>query len=92
MAAVSTSTVQSTVFGNLRVTYGAFTATQNAASVTLDVGGGNVWLCAFVSQDTTGAMAMSLPRFSTSTSGAVTTITLYLQDGVTTGHFIVVHS
>lgn len=85
------SNVQKSYFGNLKVTYGDYTSTEAGATQTLAVEGGRVWLLAAISQDTTGAMQMSFPRYSTSVSGAVNTITVYNQEGVTTGTFIVIH-
>lgn len=77
--------------GNLRFTYGDWTFTQTAASETIDVGGGRVYGAFFVSQDSTGALMIVPVRYSVSTSGAITTITVYGQEGVTTGQFLIVH-
>lgn len=86
------SNVKRTVFGNLKVTYGDYTATEADTSQTIGVDGGRVYLVVGNSQDTTGAMSMWVPRYSVSTTGAVTTVTLYSQEGVTSGTFLIVHA
>ena len=86
------SNLQKAYLGTLKVTYGDYTSTESGATQTIGVEGGRVWLLAAISQDTTGAMQMSFPRYSSSVSGAVNTITIYNQEGVTTGTIFIVHS
>lgn len=85
------SNVQKEYLGHLKVTYGDFTQTEAAAPQTIVVEGGRVWCVLVSSQDTSGAMQMSMPRYSYSVSGALSTVTIYGQEGVTTGTFLIVY-
>lgn len=85
------SNVQKEYLGHLKVTYGDFTATQADTAQTIGVEGGRVWTVLVSSQDTTGALQMSMPRYSYSVSGAISTVTIYELEGVTTGTFMIVH-
>lgn len=78
--------------GSLKLSIFDFTATEGAASQTVAVSGGRVWAVLAQSQDTTGAMMMHNPRYSVSLSGSVSTITIYTQEGITTGELVVIHS
>lgn len=91
MAALTTSNVRHNVMGTVNVTMGNFTFTEGDAAGTIVVEGG--WaLAEFHSQDSTGAYRSIPMRYSVSTSGALTTITVYVQEGVTTGKFLIFHS
>lgn len=87
----STANVQKTFFGDLKVTYGDWSATAGDASLTLTVEGGRVYLCEFTQQDANTPQLMWDVAESTSQSGATTVITLYVQGTVTTGRFLIVH-
>lgn len=90
MAALSTSNVRHDVMGTINVTMGNFTFTEADASATFAVEGGWV-LAQFHSQDASGALQPIPIRYSVSASGNITTITVYGQEGVTTGKFLIFH-
>lgn len=93
MAALSTSNVQTTVFGNLRVTYGQWTATEADAGATIGVSGGQVWLAEFTSQDSSGTFQPAPCRISVSGTAGVITVTVYaIGETVTNGRFLIIHS
>lgn len=77
--------------GGLRLTVGSFTATQIAGTDSIVVEGPEPYVVLMQSQDTSGALMMHTPRFSSSVSGGLTTVTIYLQEGVTTGKFAILH-
>lgn len=90
MAALSTTNARRTVFGDMNITLGEFTFTEAGAAATIGVEG--AWVLAmFHSQDATGAMSPVPLRYSVSTSGQVSTITVYGQEGITTGKFLIIH-
>ena len=89
--AFATSNVQTSVFGNLRITYGDWSGAVGDSSGSIGVSGGRVYLCSFATQDSSGAYVQMPVRFSTSTSGNVTTVTIYNTGAVTTGNFLIVH-
>ena len=89
--AFATSNVRSSVFGDLKVTYGDWTGVQADAPGTIGVTGGRIYLCSFSSQDASGEYNAET-KFTTSTTGAVTTVTIYNVADVTTGRFIIIHS
>ena len=78
--------------GNLKLTVADVTETEAGATDSIAVAGGRVYAVLLTSQDTTGAMAMSFPRHSVSLSGNVSTITIYTQEGITTGTLVVLHA
>ena len=78
--------------GNLKLTVGNFTSSEGAAAETIAVEGGQVIAVLFSSQDTSGALQTILPRWSVSTSGGISTVTVYTQEGVTTGSFTILHA
>jgi len=82
--------VQTASLGPLKVTFGDWTFTEAAASETIGVSGGRVYLAEFTSQDSSGALKERI-RHSVSLSGNVTTVTVYGQEGVTTGQFLIIH-
>ena len=78
--------------GNLKLTVADVTETQAGSSDSIGVSGGRVYAVLLSSQDTTGAMQMSMPRYSVSLSGNVSTVTIYTQEGITTGTLVVLHA
>ena len=89
--AFATANVQRTQFGNLNVTYGDWTGNQGDAAGTIGVEGGRVYLSSFTSQDTTGPATADNP-VSVSTTGSVTTVTVYYHEEVATGRFLIIHA
>lgn len=79
------------VAGGLQLTYGDWTFTESAVSESLALKGGRVYLAVFTSEDSTGALDFGKVRYTASTSGAVTTLTIFGKEGVTTGRFVVLH-
>ena len=88
--AFATANVQRSVFGDLKVTYGDWTGAVGDAAGTIGVEGGRVYLAHFTSQDSSGEIQPAV-RVSVSTTDAVTTVTVYNQETVTTGRFLIVH-
>lgn len=89
MAALSTSNVRK-MDGNFHITVGTFTCTTGDAAATLSVQGGWVFPM-FFSRDSSGAIQAIPMRYSLSTSGNTTTITIYNQETVTNGDFVIFH-
>lgn len=91
--AFSTSNVQSTVFGNLHVTYGQWSGAVGDAAGTITVSGGQVWLCEFVSQDSSGQYMLPTPvKYSVSGTAGVLTVTIYNTAATTAGRFLIISS
>ena len=76
--------------GGLQMTYGDWTFTANAAADSIVVKGGRVYLAQFTSQDDPGPYDVVV-RSSVSTSGSVTTVTVFAHEEVTTGRFMIIH-
>lgn len=89
--AFATSNVNRSVFGDLKVTYGEWTASEGDAAGTIGVEGGQVYLANFISQDSSGNIQIAPCRVSVSGTSGVVTITVYHQETVTTGRFLIVH-
>ncbi len=90
--AFTTSNVHKTVFGDLKVTYGDWSGSVADTAGSIGVEGGRVYSANFSSQDSSGAQIMWPVKVSTSTSGAVTTVTVYSTAAVTQGRFIIIHA
>ena len=78
--------------GAIKMTVCDITETEVNGTDSIGVQGGRVYAVLLQSQDTSGAMMMHSPRYSVSTSGNVSTITLYVQEGITTGQLVVFHA
>jgi hypothetical protein len=88
--ALTISNVKKSYFGDMKVTYGEFTCSAGDAAGTIGVEGG--WVMAqFHSLDSSGNWQQIPFRYSASTSGAVTTLTIRHLEDVTTGRFIIFH-
>lgn len=87
--AFATTNVRSTVFGNLRVTYGDWTGAVGDAAGTVGVSGGRVYLAEFTSEGAETPYQIAVP-VSVSTSGSVSTVTVYNQGTVGTGRFMII--
>lgn len=88
--AFATSNTQKSYFGNLKVTYGQWSGAVGDAAGTIGVEGGNVWIALFVSQDSSGAYNLAPVKYSVSTSGAVSTVTVYNLAATTNGRFLII--
>ena len=86
--AFATSVVQNK---HLRATVGKWTALEGDAAGTIAVEGGFVVSATFTSIDSSGNIQPIPVRWSESVSGNVTTITVYHQETVTDGRFIIIH-
>jgi hypothetical protein len=89
--AFATALVRKSVFGDLKVLAGDWTGTVGDAAGTVEVEGGKVYLAQFSIQDTDSPTQGMVP-FSISTTGAITTVTVYNHETVTTGRFLIVHA
>lgn len=88
----NTNVKSASIGGNIKITVADYTATEVGGTTSIAVAGGRVYAVLVSSQDTTGAMMMHLPRHSVSTTGGVSTVTIYSQEGVTTGQIVVIHA
>ena len=88
--AFAAANVNSTVFGNLRVTYGDWSSSVGDASGTVTVQGGRVYQALFTNQDTESPTYTPIPC-SVSVSSGLATVTVYPQDTVTAGRFLIIH-
>ena len=86
--AFATSNVQTDYTGRLQITYGDFTCLAGDPPGTITVKGGRVLLCKFQDQDP-GTPQQTVFLFSTTQSGATTTITVYCNEPVVTGRFVI---
>jgi hypothetical protein len=87
----ATSNVQKSVFGDLKVTYGDWSGSAADTAGTFGVSGGRVYAAHFTSQDSSGVFIPAPVKVSVSTSGEVTTLTVYNTADVTTGRFLIIH-
>lgn len=87
--AFATQNVKTTVFGNLRVTYGDWTGSVGDSPGTVTVAGGRVYLSKFTDLDGGTPTMIEVP-VSVSSSGAISTLTVSNQALVTTGQFIII--
>ena len=76
---------------HLRATVGKWTSTEGDAAGTIAVEGGFVVAAIFTSIDSSGNVQTHHPRWSESVSDNITTITVYHQETVTDGRFIIIH-
>ena len=90
--AFSTSNVAQSYFGNFHVLYGQWTETVDADATvgTITVTGGQVWLCDFVSQDSTGKFTPIPMKYSVSGTAGVLTVTIYNLAAATNGRFLII--
>lgn len=88
--AFATSNVRRSVFGDLNITLGDWTGSAGDAVGTIGVEGGRVYMAHFTIQDTDSPTGGYIPT-SVSTSGAVTTVSAYYHEDVTTGRFLIIH-
>ena len=88
--AFATANVQTSVFGNMKVTAGDWTGTAGDAAGTVGVGGGRVYLAEFTAQGSDTPYLIEVP-VSVSTTGNVSTVTVYNLQTVTQGRFLIIH-
>lgn len=86
------SNVKSMPFGpGLQAIYGTYTHTVGAAEETQIVAGGQVYLVQINPQVSAGTgVDANTSLYSTSTSGAITTITVHQLAGISAGTFMVI--
>ena len=90
--AFSTSNVQTSYFGNMRITYGQWAETIDGDVTvgTITLGGGQVWLAEFVSQDSSGKFQIAPAKYSVSGTAGVLTLSVYNLATATNGRFLIV--
>lgn len=86
--AFATSNVTPDVAGTLKIVKGYWSGNAGDAAGTFAVAGGQVYEAMFQDMDTTGPTMYIAPT-SFSTSGYITTITVYNNQNVTTGRFMI---
>ena len=86
----ATQNLQRGSCGNLRVTFGQFTAGSQDAAGSITVEGSQVWGCLVSRQDASGTFSTQPCDYSVSGSNPVT-VTVYNLGPVTTGRFIIFH-
>lgn len=74
----------------MSMTFGDWSGSAGDAAGTISVSGGKVWGALFWKQDGDNTSQI-FPRVDSSTSGAVTTLTVQNQDNVVNGTFIIHH-
>lgn len=89
--AFSTSNVQKNYFGGLKVTVGDWTGSAADSPGTITVEGGRVYSARFSDQDASTPFLIDVP-VSVSQSGATSTVTVYNQQAVTVGRFLIISS
>lgn len=89
--AFATANVRKSAFGDLKVTAGDWTVSAGDAAGTIGVEGGRVYLAEFSVQDTDTPTGGKV-NISPSTTGNVTTVTVYHNETVTTGRFLIIHA
>lgn len=89
--AFSTSNVNKSYFGNLKVVVGDWTGGVGDAAGTVTVEGGRVYLAEFTDQDASTPYQIEIP-VSIASANATSTVTVYNQSSVTVGRFIVISS
>lgn len=87
--AFTTSNVQKSYFGNLKVLVGDWSGTIGDAPGTIQVEGGRVYISEVTAEGAAQPYQIEIP-VSTSTSGSVTTVTIYNQN-TTSGQFIIIY-
>lgn len=88
--AFAKTNVKTSVFGNLKVTYGDWTGSNNDSAGEVVVEGGRVYLADFTNQDPASPAQRKVPVAVSSSSG-LNTISVYNHDDVTTGRFLIIH-
>lgn len=89
--AFATANVKAQSSGSFKVTVGDWTSSAADDNGTVVVAGGRVYFANFSAQDAVSGELTSVP-WTASTSGALTTITVYPHDTVAAGRFIVFHA
>lgn len=89
--AFATAHVKTCSFGPLKVTFGNWSGSQADAAGSIGVAGGRVYLSQFLPNVSSGEFT---PKIGTShsTSGSITTVTVYNSGDVTDGTFLIIHS
>lgn len=89
--AFATALVKTCNFGPLKVTFGDWTGSQADAAGSIGVAGGRVYLTQFSGNTSSGEYT---PKTETSysTSGNISTVTVYNSADVTAGTFLIIHS
>lgn len=86
--AFATSQVYPDVCGTMKMLKGAWSGTAGDAPGTFAVAGGIIHEAMFQDMDSTGPTTYIAPT-SNSTSGYITTITVYNNQNVTSGRFVI---
>lgn len=89
--AFATANVRRDVFGSLKVTAGDWSGSVGDVAGSIGVEGGRVYMAQFTVQDT-DSPTDGVAGTSVSTSGNVTTVSVYYHENVTTGRFLIIHA
>ena len=89
--AFATSNVKSQSMGSLSALAGDWTGTVGDANGTLTVGGTRIYSAQFSNQDAVTGEVTFVP-WTASTSGSLTTVTVYNHDTVATGRFLIIYA
>lgn len=87
--AFSTTNVKRAVLGNLNVVYGNWSGAAGDAPGTITLSGGEVYLFQFNSNSQPYNADI---QASSSVSGAIQTVTIYYNEAVTGGTFLIIHA
>ncbi len=89
--AFTTTNVRKGVFGDLKYYVGDWSETAaGQANATYAIDAGRVYFARFDSQDSTNGPDQEIPVFISSTSGALTTLSIGNRQIVSTGRFIII--
>ncbi len=89
--AFATANVRKGAFGDLKYYAGDWTETAaGQANATYTVEAGRVYFARFDSQDSANGPDQEIPVFVSSTSGALTTLSIGNRQVVSTGRFIII--
>jgi len=89
--AIATSNVKQQSGGSLNFLAGDWSSAVGDDSGTVTVGGARVYFAQFSAQDSVTGELASVP-WTASTSGALTTVTFYPHDAVSSGRFLIAYA
>lgn len=89
--AFASASLRNGTCGDLKVYAGTWTGQSGDAAGTVAVGGGTIYSATFQDQDTDGPTGSDFP-VSVSTSGLISTISVYYHQEVVNGRFIIIYA
>ena len=90
--AFATANVQHVVFGKLHCVYGDWSGAVGDAAGTFAVAGGRVYFADFNLQPTAPSQYQVSIPYQVALSGTISTLTVFYNEAVTAGSFIIIYS